>query len=251
MKLLYLVPLFLAGFFVVHALKMMRFYLVLLEQKISLKEFAFLYVKTTFLNLLIPFKLGEAYRAFCVVRFTKCVQTGILSVVLDRFFDTFILLLFLIPYDLLVRHRITFITGFLLLFLVVVMLVYRMFEPTYRYLNGYMIRNSRSRRGIIILSALEMLREWYDYTKDLIEGRQYLIVFCSALGWIAEFGLLWLISAGYGTGFGLVEFGNYIQSVFSFEKSAVFIIYNRLSMYLLFALILVFLCIRGLGRRKQ
>ena len=44
MKMLYLVPLFLAGLFVVHALKMMRFYLVLLEQKISVKEFLFLYI---------------------------------------------------------------------------------------------------------------------------------------------------------------------------------------------------------------
>lgn len=120
MKMLYLVPLFLAGLFVVHALKMMRFYLVLLEQKISVKEFLFLYIKTTFINLLIPFKLGEVYRIFCVVRFTKCLQIGILSVVLDRFFDTFILLLFLIPYDLVILHGLTWMTGILLVFLLFV-----------------------------------------------------------------------------------------------------------------------------------
>ncbi|MEH2957109.1 lysylphosphatidylglycerol synthase domain-containing protein [Candidatus Merdisoma sp. JLR.KK006] len=251
MKMLYLVPLFLTGLFVVHALKMMRFYLVLLEQKISVKEFLFLYIKTTFINLLIPFKLGEVYRIFCVVRFTKCLQIGILSVVLDRFFDTFILLLFLIPYDLVILHGLTWMTGILLVFLLFVMLLYRMFEPTYLYLNEYMIRNSKSKRGIFILSAMEMLREWYDYIKDLIKGRQYLIIFCSALGWITEFGLLWLISRYDQTAFGLTEFADYIQSIFSSEKNHVFIIYNHFSMYILFALILIFLCFRFLGRRKK
>lgn len=251
MKMLYLVPLFLTGLFAVHALKMMRFYLVLLEQKISIKEFVFLYIKTTFINLLIPFKLGEAYRAFCVVRLTKCTQIGILSVVLDRFFDTFILLLFLIPYDLLILKRITWITGILSIFLLVVMLAYRMFEPTYLYLNEYMIRSSRSKRGIWILSFMEMLREWYDYTKDLIKGRQYLIIFCSALGWIGEAGLLFMISGYYQTGFGVEESAAYIQSIFSAEKSLIFTAYNRISMYILFALILLFLCIRLLRRKKQ
>lgn len=251
MKMLYLVPLFLVGLFVVHVLKMMRFYLVLLEQKISIKEFIFLYIKTTFINLLIPFKLGEIYRIFCVVRFTKCIQVGILSVVLDRFFDTFILLLFLIPYDLFILHGFTWMTGILLIFLLFVMLIYRMFEPTYLYLNEYMIRNSKSRRGIHILSAMEMLREWYDYTKDLIKGRQYLIVLCSAFGWLAEFGLLWLISYYYQMSFGLTEFAEYIQSIFSTEKGKIFVSYNQLSMCILFALILIFLCFRFFGRKKK
>lgn len=251
MKMLYLVPLFLAGLFVVHVLKMLRFYLVLLEQKIELKKFMFLYLKTTFLNLLIPFKLGEIYRIYCVIKLTDCTQVGILSVVLDRFFDTFILLLFLLPYDLLVLRGLTWITGTLLIFLLLVMLAYRMFEPTYLYLNEYMIRSSRSKRGIWILSFMEMLREWYDYTKDLIKGRQYLIIFCSALGWIGEAGLLFMISGYYQIGFGVEESAAYIQSIFSAEKSLIFTAYNRISMYILFALILLFLCIRLLRRKKQ
>ena len=140
MKLLYLIPLFLAGFFAVHLLKMLRFYLVLLEEKLSVRKFLLLYIRTTFVNLLIPFKLGEIYRAFCVVRLTGRAEIGILSVVLDRFFDTFILLLFLLPYDLLALGRITWLTGGMLVFLLAIMLVYRMFEPTYLYLNRYLIK---------------------------------------------------------------------------------------------------------------
>ncbi len=249
MRLLYLVPLFFAGFFAVHILKMLRFYLVLLEQRISIKEFIFLYIRTTFVNLLIPFKLGEVYRAFSVIRFTDCIEVGILSVVLDRFFDTFILLLFLIPYDLLVLGRLTWITICILLFLLAVMMIYRMFEPTYLYLNHYMIQNASTKRGIRMLSVMETLREWYDYTKKLVTGRQYLIVLCSVLGWFAEFGLLWLISGYCEMEFGITEFAAYIQSIFSMHRSVLLKKYSRISMVILLAFLLLFLCVRALRRK--
>jgi len=251
MKLLYLIPLFLAGFVVVHILKMLRFYLVLLEQKISIPEFIFLYIKTTFVNLLIPFKLGEVYRAFCVVRITGCMEVGILSVVLDRFFDTFILLLFLVPYDLLALKGLTWITGAMLVFLLLVILVYRMFEPTYLYLNQYLIKNSKTKKGIRVLSLMERLREWYDYTRNLITGRQYLIILCSALGWFAEFVLLWLISSYYQISFGITQFANYIHSIFSMQKNMILENYSYLSMAILALLILVFICVRMRGKKKQ
>ena len=251
MKLLYLVPLFLLGFFLVHALKMLRFYLVLLEQKIPFKDFVVLYIKTTFANLLIPFKIGEIYRAFCVVRLTGQKEIGILSVILDRFFDTFILLLFLIPYDLLALRGLTFMTGILLLFLLTVMLLYRMFEPTYFYLNRYIIQNAKTGRGISVLSFLETLREWYDYIKNLIRGRQYLIVLCSALGWITEFGLLWLIASYLRMPFGLTEFADYIHSIFSTEKSIILALYSRYSILILLVLLVLIFGVRLLRRKKR
>ena len=249
MKFLYLVPLFLAGFFVVHLLKMMRFYLVLLEQKLSIKKFVNLYIRTTFVNLLIPFKLGEVYRAFCVVKLTDCAEIGILSVILDRFFDTFILLLFLLPYDFLALHKITWLTGCMLVFLLAVMLVYRMFEPTYLYLNRYMIRKSKGRRGVKILSIMETVREWYDYTKDLITGRQYLIVICSALGWLTEYGLLQVISGFYERSFGLSDFSAYIHSIFTSGQSQILVVYSLISMLILLLLMIVFKAAELLRRK--
>lgn len=251
MKLFFLIPLFLAGFFVVHLLKMLRFYLVLLEQKLSVKKFVFLYVRTTFVNLLIPFKLGEVYRAFCVIRLTGCAEVGILSVILDRFFDTFILLLFLLPYDLLTLGKVTWLTGCMLVFLLAIMLVYRMFEPTYLYLNRYMIKKSKSRKGIKILSFMEIIREWYDYTKELITGRQYLIVLCSALGWLAEYVLLWLIAGYCSQRFDLSAFSAYIQSIFTGQRNQILISYSLISMVILFLLMVVFGVVELLGRRRN
>ncbi len=250
MKLFGLAILFLESFVVVHLLKMLRFYLVLLEQKPSVKNFVFLYVQTTFVNFLIPFKLGEIYRAFCVIRFTGRAEVGILSVVLDRFFDTFILLLFLLPYDLLALGRITWLTGGMLIFLLVIMLAYRMFEPTYLYLNRYLIKKSKSKKGVKMLSFMEAIREWYDYMKELITGRQYLIVLCSALGWLTEYGLLCLIAGYYRQNFRLSSFSAYIQSIFTGQKNQILISYSLVSMALLLAVMIIFGFIKLFGRRK-
>ena len=237
-----------AGILLVHLFKSIRFYLVLLEQRPFHGSFPLLYLRTTVINLVVPFKLGEIYRIFTVTRLTKCLEVGALSVVLDRFFDTFVLLIFLLPYDLLTGRTVRSITLLLLIFLCAVVFVYKMFMPTYTYLNRYMIKNSGSKRGIYILGLLENVRTWYNYTVDLISGRQYLIVLCSVLGWGAEFILLSAIAAQNGIEFGLEGFSSYIGSIFSTEKSSLLTIYTRYSLIVL-AAAFVIVAIAGLVRK--
>ena len=91
------------GFIAVHFFKMLRLYLVLMEHRISFGRFILLYLRTTFINLIIPFKLGELYRVEEIARVTKIWQVGFLSVLVDRFFDTLALLCVLLPLDLILR----------------------------------------------------------------------------------------------------------------------------------------------------
>lgn len=91
------------GFIAVHFFKMLRLYLVLMEHRISFGRFILLYLRTTFINLIIPFKLGELYRIEEIARVTKIWQVGFLSVLVDRFFDTLALLCVLLPLDLIPR----------------------------------------------------------------------------------------------------------------------------------------------------
>ena len=60
----WLIPVFLVAFVLVHFAKMLRLYLVLMEHELSFGRFVILYMKTTLINLIIPFKLGEIYRIF-------------------------------------------------------------------------------------------------------------------------------------------------------------------------------------------
>ena len=133
------IPLFLIGFIVVHLAKMMRLYLILLEQKIEFRRFVLTYLKTTFVNLVIPFKLGEIYRIFCFSRETKVFQIGLFSVIVDRFFDTVALLVILIPFEVFITGKVTWVTGALTIFAALAIFIYIVFPGIYTYLNRYII----------------------------------------------------------------------------------------------------------------
>ena len=127
------------GFIAVHFFKMLRLYLVLMEHRISFGRFILLYLRTTFINLIIPFKLGELYRIEEIARVTKIWQVGFLSVLVDRFFDTLALLCVLLPLDLILRGCISVITIVFLVALFVIALVYLAIPASYTYLNRYLI----------------------------------------------------------------------------------------------------------------
>ena len=203
------------GFCLVHLCKMLRLYLVLMEHQIPFVKFVLMYVRTTFVNLIVPFKLGEAYRFMSITRLTHVWQVGILSIVLDRFFDIVALLLILLPIDLAMTGT---ITGFTLIVLFVVMVLalgYLCVLPSYTYLNHYIIANKTSKRALMALRGLDVIHNWYQFTKKLITGRSVLIILASLGGWICEaFLLKEFASSVMHSSFRIVDFGNYIKSIF-------------------------------------
>jgi len=215
--------LFLVGFLLVHFCKMLRLYLVLMEHKIPFDKFVLLYAKTTLVNLLIPYKIGEIYRFYCISKETKHWQVGILSIVVDRFFDTLALCLILIPLDVYLcgtqngaaaNFVLSNITWIFIVLLCLIVLCYISILPTYRYLNRYIIREKKSTRSMAALKGLDVVKNWYDFTAQLIRGRALLIFIASLFGW--GFEILTLKSLAYRQAlpFGVVDFSKYIQSVF-------------------------------------
>ena len=166
----------LVWFLAIHTVKMFRMYLVLLESRIEFRRFIFAYCKTTLLNLVIPFKLGEIYRMAVFSRITKSAAVGIASVVVDRFFDTFALVLILIPLHVLDASGISAVSVFLVVFVIFVIFVYVIFPSVYGYLNKYIIINRTSVRSMAVLRWLEILNSAYEYVKRLITGRYALMI---------------------------------------------------------------------------
>lgn len=210
-----LLLLFFLTFVLVHLAKMTRLYLVLLEQKISFGRFVLIYLKTTFINLLIPFKLGELFRVYCLSKETGNVSIGLLSVLVDRFFDTLALIILLLPLEIFMNGRVSGISIFLLTLVFMLGFVYRMFASTYTYLNKYIIMNKTSRRSMAALRFLETGKTWYDYTRNLIAGRSPLIILFSLSGWILEIGALSLLGDTLGESFGVSNFSEYIAAIFT------------------------------------
>lgn len=217
------------GFLAVHLFKMARLYLVLMEHKIPFGRFVLLYIRTTFINLIIPFKLGEAYRIEEIARETKVWQVGFLSVLTDRYFDMTALLLLLIPFDLFFHNALSPITTILLLMIVAALLLYIAIPSSYKYLNRYLIMKKSSARSMAALRGLDTVKKWYDFTKNLITGRSAMIVIASLLGWASEVVTLKaLATVGKGT-FALSDFALYIEAIFMNGDSLILTTYEGMT----------------------
>lgn len=257
-----LLALFFVGFLFVHLFKMTRLYLVLMEHKIPLSRFIILYIKTTLINFVIPFKLGEIYRFFCVSRETKHWQVGILSILVDRFFDILALCVILVPCDLYVSKisKVTFVnhnsyigglsivTWIFIVLLALISLLYITIEPSYYYLNHYLIKEKSSKRSLSALHLLDIIKRWYDFTKDLVNGRFALIFLSSIVGWFFEVFTLKALSSFMGDRFGVDAFVDYIQSIFSVYSSKLSYRYSVYSVVILVVILVLCLIIQLVKR---
>jgi len=228
------------GFVAVHLFKMARLYLVLMEHKISFGRFVLLYFRTTFINLIIPFKLGEVYRVEEIARETKVWQVGLLSVLVDRYFDMLALFMVLLPFDLFFRRELSPITVVFFVMIVVVALLYMAVPSSYSYLNRYLIMKKTSSRSLAALGGLDIVKKWYDFTRNLITGRSTLIVFASLLGWASEVVTLKALASYKGLSFGLGDFASYIEAIFMNGKSQILTMYTGTTA-------LAFLCLTVIG----
>ena len=217
------------GFLAVHLFKMARLYLVLMEHKISFGRFILLYIRTTFINLIIPFKLGEVYRVEEIARETKVWQVGLLSVLVDRYFDMTALLLLLVPFDLYFNRSLSSITTVLLILIAVVALLYTTIPPSYAYMNRYLIMKKSSARSMAALRSLDVIKKWYDFTKNLITGRSYLIVLASLLGWVSEVVTLKALATVWKGTFQLRDFALYIKAIFMNGDSLILTTYEGMA----------------------
>ncbi len=202
-------------FLCVHLIKMMRMYLIVLDRKIPFDRFVPAYLRTTLVNLLIPYKLGEIYRVGVFYRISGGFKTGFFSVLIDRFFDTLALILILLPYQMFISGTVTVPTVMLTVFVIVVLMTYRVFPPSYEFLNRYIITSRESKRSMMALSALESVNGWYLYVRDLVKGRYGILLLFSLAAWILEITVLAGFSKICGKSFTVSDFGVYIESIVS------------------------------------
>lgn len=212
MKVLIVIAL-LALFGLVHLIKLMRLYLIVMERDVMFERYVPAYLRTTFVNLLVPYKLGEIYRVGVMSRITGSFKIGFFSTLVDRFFDTLSLVLIILPYQLFISGKVTVPIILLFAFLVIMILFYILYPSTYRYLNRFIIMNRTSGRSMTALKWLESIHEWYEYVRQLVTGRYGLLIMFSFVAWIFEFGVLALVSKLLGQTFDIQAFGDYISGI--------------------------------------
>lgn len=215
-------------FCMIHILKLIRFYLILLEEKLEFKRFIRIYIKTVFINITLPLKSGELFRFYCYSNETGNYKIGFLSILVERFLDTCALLLFILPFEMIFMHKLSSITLILLLFVVLGVIIYNIFYPIYKYINKFLILNVTSKKSIKALEIIEKQCEWYLYVKKLIKGRFLLIFSISFLAWTLEYIFVYLISNALKVQFSLQTFNSYINSGFLGKSDKILSLYTIL-----------------------
>lgn len=104
--------------------------------------------------------------------------------------------------------------------------IYQAIPASYTYLNRYLVMKKTSGRSMAALKGLDIVKNWYDFTSNLIMGRSTLIVMASLLGWLAEVITLKALASWKLIAFGWGDFASYIEEIFMNENSALLTMYT-------------------------
>ena len=241
----------LLGFALVHMFKMIRMYLIVMEKNVPFKRFLAAYFRTTLVNLIIPYKIGEIYRVAVFSRITGVFNVGLFSVLVDRFFDTLALLIILLPYQIFSGRGISASVAVLTVFLMLLIFAYACFPSSYKYLNKYIITSRTSKSSMMVLRVLELVNECYMYVKELILGRYGLLMLFSFGAWIVEILVLMGIARTIGFGFSASEFGDYISSIMSAGTTRLSLLYTIISAVIIGIACIISTCIYLSGKGKE
>ena len=209
-------------FLLIHTLKFIRIYFILLEERIEFKRMIKLYIKTTFVSVIYPYKIGELFKMYAYGNEISNYPKGIISVLIDKFFDAIILCIIIIPYGLIASESISMVSVILLIFIVLVSIIYFTFNSTYYYLNKFFIIKNKNKKGLIVLNILEKLNGIYKSTKELLKGRTLLLIILTFFIWLLEAVLIYFMSYYMNIKANLLTIFNYINDAF-FGTNNVFV----------------------------
>ncbi|MCT4545322.1 MAG: flippase-like domain-containing protein [Vallitalea sp.] len=218
-------------FLVVHTIKAIRMYLILLETKIPIIQLFKQYFKTTFVTILIPFKIGDFFRFVCFSKEVKSYKTGFIAVLIDRFFDTIVLLFLLMiyQYQTINNSNKLYITIIIITFLVMICIINVVLYITYPYLNHFLIIHGSSKKSLVALEYLEQIKNMQISILEMIKGRTSLIILLSFSVWGIEFLILKCVMILFNKTFDLIGFGKYLEYSFFGTSSQLNIFYFCLS----------------------
>lgn len=198
----------------IHLFKFIRIYFILLEERISIKKMIKIYLKTTFVSIVLPYKTGEIFKMYSYGKEIDNYSKGIIAVLIDKFFDAIILCSVLIPYEIIRIGNISKLSIILLFFSIIILLVYLGFETTYRYLNKFFVMKIKSKKGLLVLNFLEKLNHIFNYSKNMIKGRQIIVLFISIIIWSLEVLFIYTMMGFMNMKLELVIIVNYLSDAF-------------------------------------
>ena len=231
-------------------IKAARFYFIVLEKRMGLLEFTQTYLGTTLISVLFPFKSGELFRAFVYGEKLRQIKVGILLVLIDRYFDTVPLVVLLL--GIVIRGgNASSIVWVLAAGMVLITMLYVIFPSSYLYLNHFLIANEDTKKSLIALELLKKVNDGYMSLKELIRGREILLLFLSACAWVSEYSALFCLAKGLNLDFGPGSFLLYMSSILSGQVGNFGRLYIGINSALLAVSGVLMFAIRLVYRKKE
>ncbi len=216
--------------------RVLRLYLVFLDDKLSFWEFLLTYIRGTAFSIITPFKLGEIYKCGLFGKLINSYSRGFILIVVDRFFDTVILSLVLLPYVITNSNSVVSVLSILVVITLLVLFI--VFDESYKYLNNFLVLNSKTDRGVKTLYYLEKLKDNYDYIYKVINGKALLMLIMSVLAWSFEVLAFMVFSSKAKIEFSYIHFIENINSNFTSIQKNDYMIYCVISLVLIYIVVL-------------
>jgi hypothetical protein len=210
-----------------HILRVSRLYIIFIEKKVPFLNLLKIYVITTWVNFLVPFKIGEIFRITEYSKMCDSFRMGFISIWVERFFDAGILLLIVLFTMLFTREKFLVLFCILLGFVVFTLFVYISFPISYKYTNQIILSKSQSAKGVLLLEFIENIRQFYLFSEKLIRGRYAIIFSVSLLIWGLESLVFYYITKSLGTTFNLENMVSFLNQIYtnSSNKMSINLIY--------------------------
>lgn len=170
----------------VHTLKGLRLYILMFGKTYTFRTYLKLYVKTAFVNIMIPLKAGELYRGYCIGRLAGSAADGYIIVLFDRFVDTLALISAAAVSAVCGKLRVTVIYSIFAAVLLLLIFSYILFRPLYQYWNHFLIFKKSSTHTLAALEILEVCNASFENISAFVKGRFAVLYVISLFAWAAE-----------------------------------------------------------------
>ena len=172
----------------VHGIKGFRLYFELYEKRMPKGLFIRQYCKVMPASMLIPFKLGDIYRAYCFGWHIKDYMAGLAVIVLDRFVDTMALLTIMLVFSLFYAVQLGLLFYLLVFVLFVLLIFYGACPGMCRYWKRYFLQMKATKRNLLELRLVMEFQRAYEELQAVVRGKFLLVYLLSLAAWGVELG---------------------------------------------------------------
>lgn len=170
----------------VHGIKALRLYFAMFGKNISFWQHMEQYCKTAAVSIILPFKLGDIFRAYCYGYWFCNYLGGAALIVLDRFTDTLALVTVMLALQSAHVSGTAPLLYVLFFVLMGLFICYLVFPGMYHYWKKYLLRISASKRRNRMLLFMGYVDHAYQELEESVRGREFISYVLSLAAWAVE-----------------------------------------------------------------